>query len=102
VMGRILFFMVGVLLMIVDALDVGRALRRLGWWPRSTSATSASSTNPQTKTLRKAWCFVMVLGYSRHMIVRVVFDQKSRRGSRCTWRRSRSWAASSRPSFRTT
>ena len=32
--------------------------------------------DPQTKTLRKAWCFVMVLGYSRHMIVRVVFDQK--------------------------
>lgn len=32
--------------------------------------------DPSTKTLRKAWCFVMVLGYSRHMVVRVVFDQK--------------------------
>ncbi len=32
--------------------------------------------DPATKTLRKAWCFVMVLGFSRHMIVRVVFDQK--------------------------
>lgn len=29
-----------------------------------------------TMTLRKAWCFVMVLGYSRHMVVRVVFDQR--------------------------
>lgn len=27
-------------------------------------------------TLRKAWCFVMVLAYSRHMFVRVVFDQR--------------------------
>ena len=32
--------------------------------------------DPSSKTLRKAWCFVMVLGYSRHMVVRVVFDQK--------------------------
>lgn len=32
--------------------------------------------DPATKTRRKAWCFVMVLGYSRHMVVRVVFDQK--------------------------
>lgn len=32
--------------------------------------------DPQTGTLRKAWCFVMVLGYSRHMVARVVFDQK--------------------------
>ena len=29
-----------------------------------------------TMTLRKAWCFVMVLGFSRHMVVRVVFDQR--------------------------
>ena len=29
-----------------------------------------------TMTLRKAWCFVMVLAFSRHMVVRVVFDQK--------------------------
>src|SRR6185436_19060726 len=33
--------------------------------------------DPETMTLRKAWCFVMVLGYSRHMFVRVVFDQKT-------------------------
>lgn len=33
--------------------------------------------DPATKTMRKAWCFVMVLGYSRHMVVRVVFDQKT-------------------------
>jgi transposase len=33
--------------------------------------------DPETMTLRKAWCFVMVLGYSRHMVVRVVFDQKT-------------------------
>lgn len=26
--------------------------------------------------LRKAWVFVMVLGYSRHMVARLVFDQK--------------------------
>jgi transposase len=32
--------------------------------------------DPTTKTLRKAWCFVMVLGYSRHMVVRVAFDQR--------------------------
>jgi transposase len=32
--------------------------------------------DPATRTLRKAWCFVMVLAYSRHMVVRVVFDQK--------------------------
>lgn len=32
--------------------------------------------DPATMMLRKAWCFVMVLGFSRHMVVRVVFDQK--------------------------
>lgn len=32
--------------------------------------------DPVTMTLRKAWCFVMVLAWSRHMVVRVVFDQK--------------------------
>jgi transposase len=32
--------------------------------------------DPETRTLRKAWCFVMVLGYSRKMVTRVVFDQK--------------------------
>lgn len=32
--------------------------------------------DPATMTLRKAWCFVMVLSWSRHMVVRVVFDQK--------------------------
>jgi transposase len=29
-----------------------------------------------TGTLRKAWCFVMVLAHSRHMVARVVFDQR--------------------------
>jgi len=32
--------------------------------------------DPTTMTLRRAWCFVMVLGFSRHMVVRVVFDQR--------------------------
>lgn len=32
--------------------------------------------DPETRTLRKAWCFVMVLGFSRHMVARVVFDQR--------------------------
>jgi transposase len=32
--------------------------------------------DPATMTMRKAWCFVMVLAWSRHMVVRVVFDQK--------------------------
>jgi len=31
--------------------------------------------DPQTQTLRKAWVFVMVLGYSRHMYAQIVFDQ---------------------------
>jgi len=33
--------------------------------------------DPDTKTLRRAWVFVMVLGYSRHLFAQVVFDQKS-------------------------
>lgn len=33
--------------------------------------------DPQTGKLRRAWVFVMVLGYSRHMFARVVFDQKA-------------------------
>lgn len=32
--------------------------------------------DPATMTLRKAWCFVMVLGFSRHMVARIVFDQR--------------------------
>jgi transposase len=32
--------------------------------------------DPDAGLLRKAWVFVMVLGYSRHMFARVVFDQK--------------------------
>ena len=32
--------------------------------------------DPTTMTLRKAWCFVMVLGFSRHMVVRIAFDQR--------------------------
>ncbi len=31
--------------------------------------------DPETDSLRRAWCFVMVLSHSRHMCVRVVFDQ---------------------------
>ncbi len=32
--------------------------------------------DPNQKQMRKAWFFVMVLGFSRHMFVRIVFDQK--------------------------
>jgi transposase len=32
--------------------------------------------DPETHVLRRAWCFVMVLAYSRHLFARVVFDQK--------------------------
>lgn len=32
---------------------------------------------PETHVLRRAWVFVMVLGYSRHMYAEVVFDQKT-------------------------
>ena len=32
--------------------------------------------DPRTSVLRKAWVFVMVLGYSRHMFARIVFDQR--------------------------
>lgn len=32
--------------------------------------------DPDTGVLRKAWVFVMTLGYSRHMVARIVFDQK--------------------------
>lgn len=31
--------------------------------------------DPVEGRLRRAWVFVMVLGYSRHMVVRIVFDQ---------------------------
>lgn len=33
--------------------------------------------DPETVTLREAWCFVMVLGYSRKLVVRIVFDQRT-------------------------
>jgi transposase len=33
--------------------------------------------DPSQGQLRDAWCFVMVLGYSRRMVVRVVFDQRT-------------------------
>jgi len=33
--------------------------------------------DPERGVLRKAWVFVLVLGYSRHMFCRVVFDQSS-------------------------
>jgi transposase len=31
--------------------------------------------DPVQRVMRKAWVFVMVLGYSRHMVTRIVFDQ---------------------------
>ncbi len=33
--------------------------------------------DPERHVLRRAWVFVMVLGYSRHMFCKVVFDQKT-------------------------
>ncbi len=33
--------------------------------------------DPQEQKVRRAWVFVMVLGHSRHMVVRIVFDQKT-------------------------
>lgn len=33
--------------------------------------------DPETVTLREAWCFVMVLGFSRKLVVRIVFDQRT-------------------------
>ena len=30
--------------------------------------------DPRARVMRKAWVFVMVLGYSRHMFARIVFD----------------------------
>ncbi len=33
--------------------------------------------DPEQRMQRKAWCFVMVLAYSRRMVVRLVFDQRA-------------------------
>jgi transposase len=33
--------------------------------------------DPETRTHRKAWVFVMVLGFSRHLFARIVFDQRT-------------------------
>jgi transposase len=33
--------------------------------------------DPATGRVRKAWVFVMILGYSRHMFAKLVFDQKA-------------------------
>jgi len=33
--------------------------------------------DPERHVLRRAWVFVMVLGFSRHLFARVVFDQKA-------------------------
>jgi transposase len=33
--------------------------------------------DPAVRMLRRAWVFVMVLGYSRHLFAQVVFDQKA-------------------------
>lgn len=56
--------------------------------------------DPETGRIRQAYVFVMVLGYSRHMVTRIVFDQKVE-----TWlrlhaprRRARSSRGSSTPS----
>jgi len=45
--------------------------------------------DPETGMLRRTWCFVLVLAYSRHMVVRLVFDQKTE-----TWLRlhAEAWA----------
>jgi transposase len=32
--------------------------------------------DPATQQVRKAWVFVLVLGYSRHLVCRLVFDQR--------------------------
>lgn len=33
--------------------------------------------DPETRQYRKAWVFVMVLGFSRHLFARIVFDQRT-------------------------
>lgn len=33
--------------------------------------------DPDAKMLRRAWVFVMVLGYSRHLFAQIVFDQRT-------------------------
>jgi transposase len=33
--------------------------------------------DPTTRKLRRAWVFTMVLGYSRHLFAKIVFDQKA-------------------------
>lgn len=33
--------------------------------------------DPETRTRRKAWVFVMVLGFSRHQFAKIVFDQRT-------------------------
>lgn len=38
--------------------------------------------DPETGTLRRAWVFVLVLAFSRHMFCRIVFDQSAE-----TWQR---------------
>lgn len=38
--------------------------------------------DPERRCLRKAWIFLMVLGHSRHMFARAVFDQRAE-----TWQR---------------
>ena len=49
----------------------GRARRR-----RSTSAAPGRCVDPRTGQPRRAWVFVMTLGYSRHQYAELVFDQK--------------------------
>lgn len=33
--------------------------------------------DPKTRKLRRAWVFTMVLGYSRHLFAKIVFDQRA-------------------------
>ena len=37
----------------------------------------AKAYDPEQNVLRRAWVFVMVLGHSRHMFAKIVFDQKT-------------------------
>jgi hypothetical protein len=58
--------------------------------------------DPVEGRIRRAWVFVLVLGYSRHMVAASSSTRRFRRGSSCTWRPSRSWAACPRSWFPTT
>jgi len=42
--------------------------------------------DPETRRMRDAYVFVIVLGFSRHFVVRIVFDQKIETGCASTSR----------------